>query len=295
MIKIQKGLEKKILLASNGATPKDNQQVFVNYIGLLESGEVFDSCTNLNVFQFNLGSKKVIPGWELGVSTMKKGEKAILYCQPEYAYGIEGYPPKIPKNEILTFEIELLDFRDPPKDKWDYNEEELTEYVNKLNLDAKSYVEKKYIGYASFLYKEAVSYAEFKTTKDRDNLIAKSCCNYAFCLLKQGKNTECVIYANKTLKYEPNNEKALYRLGMALLNQGMYDKALNCFKKLKSKDLQEKCINKTTFWIKNKKIFIPEKNSIEVKHIKAKKKSKTNWQIYMALIVLIMAFIYFYI
>lgn len=37
----------------------------------------------------------VIKGWDQGVATMKKGEKAILTCAPEYAYGERGSPPKV--------------------------------------------------------------------------------------------------------------------------------------------------------------------------------------------------------
>jgi len=33
---------------------------------------------------------EVIRGWELGVATMKKGEKATLTIKPKYAYGQEG-------------------------------------------------------------------------------------------------------------------------------------------------------------------------------------------------------------
>lgn len=39
---------------------------------------------------------------------MKVGEKAILTCKPDYAYGEEGNPPNIPADATLTFEVELL-------------------------------------------------------------------------------------------------------------------------------------------------------------------------------------------
>jgi hypothetical protein len=32
---------------------------------------------------------------------MKKGELAVLICKPEYAYGANGAPPKIPPNATL--------------------------------------------------------------------------------------------------------------------------------------------------------------------------------------------------
>ena len=46
----------------------------------------------------------MIKGWDKGVATMKKGEKAVLKCAPEYAYGETGSPPKIPPNSTLSFE-----------------------------------------------------------------------------------------------------------------------------------------------------------------------------------------------
>jgi FKBP-type peptidyl-prolyl cis-trans isomerase 2 len=55
---------------------------------------------------------------------MKKGEKATLICSPEYAYGARGSPPKIPANSTLHFEVELLDFKDKKKEKWEYSDEE---------------------------------------------------------------------------------------------------------------------------------------------------------------------------
>lgn len=47
----------------------------------------------------------VIKGWDIGVATMKKGERAILTCAPEYAYGPTGSPPTIPPNSTLKFDV----------------------------------------------------------------------------------------------------------------------------------------------------------------------------------------------
>lgn len=49
----------------------------------------------------------VIKGWDVGVATMKKGEKAILTCKADYAYGESGSPPKIPGGATLNFEVNL--------------------------------------------------------------------------------------------------------------------------------------------------------------------------------------------
>lgn len=47
----------------------------------------------------------VVKGFDLGVASMKKGEKAVLTFAPEYAYGASGSPPNIPPNATLTFEV----------------------------------------------------------------------------------------------------------------------------------------------------------------------------------------------
>lgn len=39
---------------------------------------------------------------------MTKGEKAILTCSPDYAYGKTGAGGIIPPNATLKFEVELL-------------------------------------------------------------------------------------------------------------------------------------------------------------------------------------------
>lgn len=39
---------------------------------------------------------------------MKKGERAILTCAPEYAYGAAGSPPTIPPNSTLKFDVSYI-------------------------------------------------------------------------------------------------------------------------------------------------------------------------------------------
>ena len=53
----------------------------------------------------------MIKGWDEGVPQMSKGEKAKLTCTPDYAYGARGFPPIIPPNSTLIFDVELLDFK----------------------------------------------------------------------------------------------------------------------------------------------------------------------------------------
>lgn len=62
---------------------------------------------------------------------MKRGEKALLTISPENAYGEEGSPPSIPPNSTLQFEVELLDFLDKAKTKFDYSLEERVEIAKK--------------------------------------------------------------------------------------------------------------------------------------------------------------------
>lgn len=107
------GVKKKILAMGTGwATPETGDEVEVHYVGTLEDGTKFDSSRDRgDPFTFNLGKGNVIKGWDKGVATMKKGEKAVLTCTADYAYGKAGSPPKIPADATLNFEVELLGWK----------------------------------------------------------------------------------------------------------------------------------------------------------------------------------------
>ena len=65
---------------------------------------------------------------------MKRGEKALLICQPEFAYGEAGSMPRIPPNST-DLSVELLDFHD--KRKMEMNDEEKMQQILKLKLAKK--------------------------------------------------------------------------------------------------------------------------------------------------------------
>jgi FKBP-type peptidyl-prolyl cis-trans isomerase len=88
--------------------PQSGQTVSVHYTGMLEDGTQFDSSVDRGPFNFKIGKGMVIKGWDEGVAKMSVGQKSKLTVSPDYAYGAQGVPGKIPPNATLIFEIELL-------------------------------------------------------------------------------------------------------------------------------------------------------------------------------------------
>lgn len=102
-------LQKEIITPGTGAEAKSGDTVEVHYTGTLTNGSTFDSSLDRGTpFSFPLGGGMVIKGWDLGIAGMKVGEKARLTIPPELGYGAMGYPPVIPANATLVFEVELL-------------------------------------------------------------------------------------------------------------------------------------------------------------------------------------------
>ena len=104
----------KKLNEGTGPVCPPRSKVTVHYTGKLLDGTVFDSSVKRNKpFEFTVGVGQVIKAWDQGITQLKKGQKAILTCPPEYAYGSNGAGGVIPPNATLIFEVELIDFKPP--------------------------------------------------------------------------------------------------------------------------------------------------------------------------------------
>jgi FKBP-type peptidyl-prolyl cis-trans isomerase len=95
-----------------GAEATAGKSVTVHYVGTLTDGSKFDSSRDRKQgFTFRLGAGQVIQGWDKGVAGMKVGGVRKLTIPPEMGYGSRGFPPVIPPNSTLIFEVELLDVK----------------------------------------------------------------------------------------------------------------------------------------------------------------------------------------
>ena len=103
------GLSYEDTREGTGANPRPGQTAVVHYTGWLTDGTKFDSSRDRNQsFDFVLGQKQVIPGWDEGVAGMKTGGKRTLIIPPQLGYGARGAGGVIPPNATLIFDVELL-------------------------------------------------------------------------------------------------------------------------------------------------------------------------------------------
>jgi peptidylprolyl isomerase len=79
---------------------EEGKYVAIQYTGKFDDGQVFDSSTQEQPFEFKAGSGMVIPGLDNGIMGMKVEEEKDLVIPPEEAYG--EYDEKL----IYTFPIE---------------------------------------------------------------------------------------------------------------------------------------------------------------------------------------------
>ena len=109
-ITTESGLQIEEIKVGDGKTATSGQQVSVHYTGWLTNGKKFDSSKDRNEpFDFPLGRRNVIAGWDEGVQGMQIGGVRKLTIPPELGYGARGAGGVIPPNATLVFEVELLD------------------------------------------------------------------------------------------------------------------------------------------------------------------------------------------
>ncbi|HEY6561604.1 MAG TPA: FKBP-type peptidyl-prolyl cis-trans isomerase [Polyangiaceae bacterium] len=109
---MSESLQIENLREGSGTQAAAGNTVTVHYVGTLTNGSKFDSSRDRGQgFTFKLGAGQVIAGWDQGVAGMRVGEVRKLTIPPQLAYGERGFPPVIPPQSTLVFEVELLAVR----------------------------------------------------------------------------------------------------------------------------------------------------------------------------------------
>ena len=101
------------ITVGDGDEAQPGQTVVVHYVGVsFSSGKEFDSSWNRNSpFDFRLGAREVIAGWDLGVAGMRVGGRRQLTIPARLAYGDRGAGGAIKPGETLVFVVDLLGVR----------------------------------------------------------------------------------------------------------------------------------------------------------------------------------------
>jgi peptidylprolyl isomerase len=105
-VRTKSGLQYLDLKVGKGKSPKMGDMVKVHYTGWFTNGKKFDGSRGGPPAEFRIGG--VIEGWNEALKTMKVGGKRKIIIPSDLGYGSRGYPPDIPPNATLVFEVELL-------------------------------------------------------------------------------------------------------------------------------------------------------------------------------------------
>ncbi|MCW2898993.1 MAG: peptidylprolyl isomerase FKBP-type [Streptosporangiaceae bacterium] len=103
-------LEITDLVVGDGPEATHGSSVSVQYVGVaFSTGEEFDASWNRGQpFEFPLGGRRVIAGWDLGVKGMKVGGRRRLVIPPHLGYGNRGAGGAIKPGETLIFVVDLI-------------------------------------------------------------------------------------------------------------------------------------------------------------------------------------------
>jgi len=231
------GVKKKILKEGTGAQAVEGAEVHVNYIGRNKDNKIFDQ-TKDKPFTFKIGSHQVIKGWEIGVKTMKIGEKSEFILSPEYAYGDKKVSDLIPENSTLTFEIELLKFEIPKKEISEMTYEEKLNEGKKYKEEGVTKFKAGDIPNARDSFTRAIAYLEnMDKTKQEEsegvNLYVTTLSNICNCCNRQKEYHAVINFATRGLKIK-ELPKLYYFRAIAYANNDEFGSAKEDLNKLKN-------------------------------------------------------------
>ncbi|XP_020083595.1 peptidyl-prolyl cis-trans isomerase FKBP62-like isoform X2 [Ananas comosus] len=109
------GIVKKILSSGDDTQTRDLDEVTVKYRVMLQDGSVVAKSPEVGL-ELYINEGLLCPALPKVLKTMRRGERAVVTVQPQYAFGEQGRDaedgfPSIPPNAILNIDIELVSLK----------------------------------------------------------------------------------------------------------------------------------------------------------------------------------------
>ncbi|XP_037530702.1 peptidyl-prolyl cis-trans isomerase FKBP8 [Nematolebias whitei] len=231
-------LKKKALEAGKGqdSWPLKGQNVKIHLKTHLMDGTLVEEQQDLC---FTLGDGDVIQALDLTVQLMEMGEKALIQTDSKYAYGARGsLDPEVPPNAALSLEVELLEATNAPDLELLTPPEKIALAISKRERGNVHYQRGDY-AFAVNSYSNALqitdssSKVDISPEEETELLDVKVKClnNMAASQLKLDHYDAALKSCVSVLAHEPDNIKALFRMGKVLALQGEYTEAIQTLRK----------------------------------------------------------------
>lgn len=231
-------LKKKVLEAGEGrdSRPQKGQNVKIHLKTHLKDGTLVEEQPCLS---FTLGDGDVFQALDLSVQLMEMGEKALIQTDAKYAYGARGsLEPEVPANAELSLEVQLLEATDAPDLELLPPAEKIALASHKRERGNAHYQRGDY-AFAVNSYSIALQIAESSSKVDispeeeNELMDVKVKClnNMAASQLKLDHYDAALKSCVSALAHQPENIKALFRMGKVLALQGEYTEAIQTLRK----------------------------------------------------------------
>lgn len=231
-------LKKKVLEAGEGrdSRPQKGQNVKINLKTSLMDGTLVEEQHDLS---FTLGDGDVFQALDLTVQLMEMREKALIQTDAKYAYGARGsLEPKVAPNAELSLEVELLEATDAPDLELLPPPEKIALASHKRERGNVHYQRGDY-AFAVNSYSIALQITESSSkvdiTPEEENELmdvkVKCLNNMAASQLKLDHYDAALKSCVSALAHQPDNIKALFRMGKVLALQGEYTEAIQTLRK----------------------------------------------------------------
>jgi len=111
---IRPGLQRAVFTPGEGRATGQRSRVELDYAMWVEGGDaapIDQSYERTESFVVNLGRRRLLRGWSVGMQDMRPGSRFVLRIAPELAFGAEGRPPIVPPNATILIDVTLRDVR----------------------------------------------------------------------------------------------------------------------------------------------------------------------------------------